>query len=33
LRGLVDGGFARPEAMDRVAVTADVTAALDACKP
>jgi uncharacterized protein (TIGR00730 family) len=31
MRGLVDGGFARPAAMERLVVTGDVTAALDAC--
>jgi uncharacterized protein (TIGR00730 family) len=33
MRGLVDGGFARPAAMKRLVVTDDVTAALDACAP
>lgn len=33
LHGLVDAGFARPGAMDRLVVTTDVDAALDACAP
>jgi uncharacterized protein (TIGR00730 family) len=33
MRGLVDGGFARPAAMRRLVVTDDVTSALDACTP
>jgi hypothetical protein len=33
MRGLVTGGFARPGALDRLVVTADVDAALDACVP
>jgi hypothetical protein len=31
LQGLVDGGFARPEALGLLVVTADIEAALDAC--
>lgn len=33
LKTLVDGSFARPGALDRLTVTKDVTAALDACTP
>ena len=31
VRGLVGRGFVRPEAIDRLVVTTDVDAALDAC--
>ena len=33
MRELVGGGFARPGALDRLVVTGDIDAALDACAP
>jgi uncharacterized protein (TIGR00730 family) len=33
LRGLVDGGFARPDALAQLRVVSEVDAALDACLP